>query len=175
MWRELPAVALNIIAKLTKTTQIWIWLCNNCLICECVANYLIRLSLKSVEWALTTTRVTQVVQSCKPGFEDFSNLWRFLRIFVVSKGENKASHRRWKGCPQFSVPSPQSQVLSPQLWILSYQSSVLSPRSSVLNPKSWILNPESSVLSRPTALHFCCKKCPPPQKKPPLKTWFTVF
>ena len=59
-------------------------------------------------------RVAQVVQAFKPGFEDFSNLWGFLRIFVVSKGENEASHRRWKGCPQSSVLNPQSSVLSPQ-------------------------------------------------------------
>ena len=67
------------------------------------------------------SRVAQVVQAYKPGFEDFSNLSEFLRIFVVSKGENEASHRRWKGCPQSSILNLQSSVLSPQ-------SSVLSPQ-----------------------------------------------
>ena len=64
-------------------------------------------------------RVAQVVQAFKPGFEDFSNLWGFLRIFVVSKGENEATHRWCKGCPQSSVLNPQSSILSPQSSILS--------------------------------------------------------
>ena len=71
--------------------------------------------------SLAPTRVAQVVQAFKPGFEDFSNLWGFLRIFVVSKGENEASHRRWKGCPQSSILSPQSSVLRNALKNLIYQ------------------------------------------------------
>ena len=55
------------------------------------------------------------------GLWGFSNLWGFLRICVLSKGVNEASHRRWKGCPQSSILNLQSSILSPQ-------SSVLSPQ-----------------------------------------------
>ena len=50
-----------------------------------------------------------------------AGLWgffQFMRIFVVSKGENEASHMRWKGCPQSSIFIPQSSVLSPQSLVL---------------------------------------------------------
>ena len=91
-------------------------------------------------------RVAQVVQAFKPGFEDFSNLWGFLRIFVVSKGENEASHRRWKGCPQSSVLSYQSSTINPQSSFLIHWASVLSPQWSVL---SWWLNKDIH-------LQLCC-------------------
>ena len=74
-------------------------------------------------------RVAQVVQAFKPGCEDFFNLWWFLRIFVVSKDENEASHRKWKGCPQSSILNLQSSVLSPHSSVFSLQSSKMLPKT----------------------------------------------
>ena len=79
---------------------------------------------------MTLIRVAQVAQSCKPGCEDLSNFWGFLRIFVVSKGENEASHRRWNGCPQSSILNLQCSILSPQ--------SSEMPKNNVFAPKNLI-------------------------------------
>ena len=61
-----------------------------------------------------------------------AGLWgffQFMRIFVVPKGENEASHRRWKGCPQSSILNLQSLTLSPQ--------SSEMPNNVFLLPKTW--------------------------------------
>ena len=64
-----------------------------------------------------------------------------VRIFVVSEGENEASHRaeetvlnlQSSALSLSSVFTPRSSVLGPQFSVLSSQSSVLSPESSVLS------------------------------------------
>ena len=59
-----------------------------------------------------------------PGWhKSTKRVFQFMRIFAVSNSE--AIHRKWKGCPQSSVPSPQSSVLDHRSSILSLQSSIL--------------------------------------------------
>ena len=80
----------------------------------------------NLKWVHQVTRVAQVVQSCKPGFEDFSNLWGFLwsprvKMRPAIRGEKAVLS------PQSSIFNPQSSVLSPQK----------CPKTMFLFPKTW--------------------------------------
>ena len=92
-------------------------------------------------WSACSNRVAQVAQSCKPACEEFSNLWGFLRIFVVWKGESEASHRRWKGCPQSSILNLQSSILSPQSSVLrnALKNLIYQPANTVSNVQNVLM------------------------------------
>ena len=58
--------------------QWWIWLYENRPKCNQACDIECWCWCWRQWWIWVGNRVAQVVQSCKPGFEDFSNLWGFL-------------------------------------------------------------------------------------------------